>query len=550
MAGINEHSVDFSFEQALEFVHAATAKDPDSPTFYEAMKSPERDQWLAACLDEIRAHTENGTWQWAELPDGVSPVGSRFVLKIKRTEDGSVERFKARLVAQGFSQRPGWDFFENFAPTIRLSVVRAIFALVAAEDMECDSLDITTAFLNADLDETIYMKPPPGYEQYSPEGKKLYCLLLKAIYGLKQGSRQWYLKLSEVMLQIGFKKVPSEPCLFVWERPGDRVVVPTYVDDMHIASSNTDGVATVKKELGQHFKLRDLGPTKWFLGIHITRDRPNRSLSISQRQYCIDMLEDFNMADCHPVSTPMAPGLRLTHDMCPQSPEEVEEMKLVPYGRAVGKLNWLALATRPDISYTVSQLARFSSNPGPQHWQAVKRLLRYIKGTVDFKLTYGPSPHPTKFQTFSDADYAGDIDSAKSTGGYVVMMGGAAVAWSSKLQTRVARSTTESEYMAAEAASREMAFFRFIFADLGFPVTLPLPLAMDNQSAIAAAKNPEHQGRMKHINPIYHALRESVEHGEVSPYFIPTHEMTADIFTKALDRSKVQNCVKLLGLHD
>ena len=308
------------------------------------MKSPDRDKWLAACLDEIQAHTENGTWKWAELPDGLSPVGSRFVLKIKRTEDGSVERFKARLVAQGFSQRPGWDFTENFAPTIRLSVVRAIFALVAAEDLECDSLDITTAFLNANLDETIYMKPPPGYEQYSLEGKKLYCLLLKAIYGLKQGSRQWYLKLSKVMKQIGFKKVPSEPCLFVWERSGDKIIVPTYVDDMHIASSSTEGINTVKKELGQHFKLHDLGPTKWFLGIHITRDRSNRTLSLSQRQYCLDMLQDFNMDNSHPVSTPMAPGLRLTHDMCPQTPEETEEMKSVPYGRAVGKLNCLALA--------------------------------------------------------------------------------------------------------------------------------------------------------------------------------------------------------------
>jgi hypothetical protein len=234
------------------------------------MCSPDRDKWLAACIDEIRAHTENGTWEWAELPPDTSPVGSRFVLKIKRTEDGSVERFKARLVAQGYSQRPGWDFMENFAPTIRLSVVRAIFALVAAEDMECDSLDITTAFLNADLDETIYMRPPPGYEQYSASGKKLYCLLHKAIYGLKQGSRQWYLKLSEVMKAIGFTKVRSEPCVYVFDRDGDKVIVPSYVDDLHIAAKSKEAVEQVKQELGRYFKLCDLGPTKWFLGIHIT----------------------------------------------------------------------------------------------------------------------------------------------------------------------------------------------------------------------------------------------------------------------------------------
>jgi hypothetical protein len=167
---------------------------------------------------------------------------------------------------------------------------------------------------------------------------------------------------------------------------------------------------------------------------------------------------------------------------------------------------------------------------------------------MDYKLVYGPSSHPANFITYSDADYAGDPDTAKSTTGYALLMGGAAVAWSSKLQTRVARSTTESEYMAGEAASREIAFFRYIFEDLGFKVPLPRPLAMDNQSAIAAAKNPEHQGRMKHINPIYHGFREFVEHGEVAPYFVPTLSMAADILTKSLDKPKVLNCVKMLGL--
>jgi hypothetical protein len=437
---------------------------------------------------------------------------------------------------------------ENFAPTIRLSVVRAIFALVAAEDMECDSLDITTAFLNADLEETIYMQPPPGYEQYTPSGKKLYCLLRKAIYGLKQGSRQWYLKLSEVMKSIGFTKVRSEPCVYVFDRDGDKVIVPSYVDDLHIAAKSKQSVERVKEELRKHFKLRDLGPTKWFLGIHIIRDRAKRTLSLSQHQYCEDMLKEFDMLDSRPVATPMAPGIHLTEEMCPTTAEDFEFMKGVNYMRAVGKLNWLALATRPDISYAVSQLACFSSKPGPQHWQAVKRLFRYIRGTMDYKLIYGPSSHPANFITYSDADYAGDPDTAKSTTGYALLMGGAAVAWSSKLQTRVARSTTESEYMAGEAASREIAFFRYIFEDLGFKVSLPRPLAMDNQSAIAAVKNPEHQGRMKHINPIYHGFREFVEHGEVAPYFVPTLSMAADILTKSLDKPKVLNCVKMLGL--
>jgi hypothetical protein len=376
----------------------------------------------------------------------------------------------------------------------------------------------------------------------------LYCLLNKALYGLKQGGRQWYLKLSEVMKLIGFTKVRSEPCVYVYERNGDRVLVPSYVDDLHIISKSSEAIAKIKSELSSHFKLRDLGPTKWFLGIHITRDRSNHTLSLSQRQYCEDMLKEFGMWDVNPVSTPMVPGSHLIAAADQQPQEDLDFMKDKAYMRAVGKLNYLALGTRPDISYATSTLARFNSNPGPAHWRAVKHLFRYIKGTIDYKLTYGSTPHPTAFLTFSDADYAGDQDGAKSTSAYTVLMAGAAVSWSSKLQTRVARSTTESEYIAGEAASREINFFRYLFEDMGYKVELPRPLGMDNQSAIQAAKNPEHQGRMKHMNPIYHGFRESVGLGEVSPFFTPTLAMPADILTKALEKHKVLACNKLLGL--
>jgi hypothetical protein len=219
--------------------------------------------------------------------------------------------------------------------------------------------------------------------------------------------------------------------------------------------------------------------------------------------------------------------------MCPKSPEDHAFMKDKPYMRAVGKLLWLALATRPDLAYTVGQLARFNSCPGPDHWVAVKRVLRYIAGTLDYKLVYGPSSHPINFLTYSDADYAGCPDTAKSTSGYVVLM---------------AHSSTKSEYVAAESASREMAFFHYVLEDLGYSVSLPLPLAMDNESAIAASKNPEHQGRMKHIDPIYHGFRECVQLQEVLPYYVPTLKMAADILTKPLDKPKVVDGVQMLGL--
>ena len=382
----------------------------------------------------------------------------------------------------------------------------------------------------------------------SPEGRLLYCLLVKALYGLKQGARQWYLKLSLVMRELGFRKVHSEPCVYIWENTeGDRVIVPRYVDDCHLVG-NAAGVARTKASLKEHFELRDLGPTRWFLGIHITRDRKKRTLSLSQRQYCLDTLKEFEMENCRPVSTPMVPGLRLSKPALPMSQDDLRFMQDKPYGRAVGKLNWLALCTRPDISHAVGVLARFSSCPGPEHWKAVKHLLCYITGTVDYKLTYCDTPHPRDFRMYSDADFAGDADSGRSTSAYVLTMGGGAVSWSSKLQSRVARSTTEAEFIAGEAAGREIAFFRYILDDLGYPVVLPRPLAMDNQSAIRVAKNPEHQGKMKHLPPIYYGFRDQVEEGEVAPYFIPTEAMPADMLTKALSRDKVERNVGMLGL--
>jgi hypothetical protein len=240
--GIHPDFVEMEIDDVRELAFSAAqqafaaSNEPAMPkTFKQAMASPQKAEWEEACQQEIAAHMDNGTWRLVKLPAGRTPVGSRWVFYIKRTADGCIERYKARLVAQGFSQRPGWDFVESFAPTIRLSVVCALFALVAADDLECDSMDITTAFLNGDLVEEIYMKPPEGHEQYSHDGQLLYCLLLKALYGLKQGGRQWYLKLSVVMKEIGFRKVRSEPCVYVWEdSTGGKVVVPTYVDDCHI----------------------------------------------------------------------------------------------------------------------------------------------------------------------------------------------------------------------------------------------------------------------------------------------------------------------------
>ena len=262
------------------------------------------------------------------------------------------------------------------------------------------------------------------------------------------------------------------------------------------------------------------------------------------------MLERYKMSDCKPVATPMSPGSKLSTSMAPSSPEDIAFMKTVPYLNAVGSLMYLAITTRPDISYAVGVLARFNSNPGPIHWTAVKHVFRYLKGTLDLKLEYGPSADRSHemFLTYSDADHGGNTDNGKSTGGYLVKLGTGAVSWSSKLQSMVALSTTEAEYISAVEASKEIMWMRQFMGELGYPPSSSSVLLMDNQSAISVSKNPEHHGRMKHLDLRWFWLRDVVDYGLIRPVFVPTEDMAADILTKPLMRPYVVKCRSIMGL--
>jgi hypothetical protein len=259
---------------------------------------------------------------------------------------------------------------------------------------------------------------------------------------LKQAGCCWHFKLNEELEKMGFKRIVCEHSIWIFIKDNVCIIVLVFIDDMTIASKSKEAIESVKKELKQCFKLRDLGPTSWLLGVEVTRDSSKCSLSLSQRQYIKTLLECFNLSDCNPISTPIDPGTRLSSSMSPQTSEEIEAMHNVPYLQAVGALMYLAVATRPDISYAVGVLACFSKNPGLQHGKAVKHLFRYLKGTMDLKLTYAPDPQCNDlFTTYSDADHGGNPDNGRSTGGYVVKMGTGAVSWSSRLQSIVALST-------------------------------------------------------------------------------------------------------------
>ena len=299
--------------------------------------------------------------------------------------------------------------------------------------------------------------------------------------------------------------------------------------------------------ISSHFKLRDL-PTSYLLGMEITRNRSQHSISLSQRQYIVDILDRFGMSDCKPVVTPMEPGLDLTREVEDMTAEEAAEMKAIPYLNAVGALLYLATNTRPDISYTVGVLARFNSSPRLAHWKAVKHLFRYLQGTKDKKLVYKPDDGQELFTSYVDADHGGDKRNGKSTGGYLIKFGSGAVSWSSKLQPLVALSTTEAEYIAAVEAGKEMIWMRQLLTEFGVKVNEPSILRIDNQSAISVSKNPEHHGRMKHLDLRFYWLRDQVTLGVITPLFVPTEEMPADLLTKPLARVKVERFRRMMGI--
>ena len=548
--------------QLLELVYAETALKADNGTpaprtFGEAVSRPDGQHYLQAAIDEVKALVDNGTFIVRERLPSDRPIGSRWVFLVKRKADGSIERYKGRVVAQGFSQRPGFDFTDTWAPTAKMASIRAILATAGFEDWDIEQVDISSAFLNGKLTENITMNVFAGLRQIRPDlfpedGSKddrdWVLALERALYGLKQSPREWHKDLCKTMGEMGFKKIESDSSIFVFldEASNTRVIAPVYVDDITITGKNSAKIAWVKAELRKRYKLRDLGPVEFLLGIHIIRDRPNRTIKLSQRQAIIDILHKFDMQNCSPVGSPLDPSVPLTSAQCPTSEKDALAMKQVPYREAVGSVMYLAIGTRPDIAHAVGVLSRFSNNPGMAHWTAVKHLLRYLKGTMDLKLTYAPTDSKDRFTTYSDADYGGE-ELRRSTSAYVIKMGTGAVSWASRLQTIQTLSTTEAEYVSAVSAAQEALWMRNLFMEFGYPIKT-IPLHMDSQSGIAVAKNPEHHGRMKHLDLRFYWLRHIVAEGTISLHYIPTADMPADCLTKAFPKAKMDEARRQLGL--
>ena len=427
----------------------------------------------------------------------------------------------------------------------KLRSIRLLLANAAQHRWPIDMFDFHSAFLNGKLDEDeeVYMELPEGYENMDP--KKYVCKLFKSLYGLKQAGRKWYDALCEALAEIGFKRCEADPAVFYTHKGRDIAVLACHVDDCTITGSTKALIQSYKDKLQEKYSLTDLGPANWLLGIKITRDLENRMMSLSQSSYIDAMLTKFNFTDLKPFATPMDPSIRYSKDQCPQTLEEIVEMKKIPYREAVGSLNYCAVATRPDIAFSVSLLAQFMENPRRVHWEGVKRVFRYLSGTKDWKLTYGTTNN--RLEGYTDADGSSQ-EHRHAISGYVFLVNGGAVSWSSKKQELVTLSTAESEYVAATYAAKEALWLRRIIGEVFRPITDPLPLYSDSQSAIAMTKDGSYHARTKHIDIRYHFIRFIVQNGSINLIYCPTENMTADILTKALPNAKAKHFAALLGL--
>jgi hypothetical protein len=402
--------------------HLAKRTDDDEPDSYEAaITHPTHGkQWEQATKEEYDSIVKSGTWELVPRPADRDTVSCKWVFKAKKNEEGTIVRFKARLVARGFTQVYGVDYMDTFAPVAKMASLRILLAIAAFEDLEIHQMDVVTAFLAGKLDVEVYMEQPEGYKQRG--NKDLVCKLLNSLYGVKQSARVWNQRLRKYLKRIGFKQLESDHCVYI---NSTGVIIAIWVDDLIIFSKDPTAMNTIKQQLRDEFEMKDQGELRYFLGILVHRDRARRIIRIDQKGYIEMILKRFNMENSNPVSTPMATGTKLL-----KATTEDEIIPAKGYQSLVGSQMYAMLCTRPDLGFAIPQRSQFGANPTSTHEAVAKRIMRYLNGTMDLGITYDGSTESTNKSTdnseserselvlegYSDADFPAGEDRKSFSG--------------------------------------------------------------------------------------------------------------------------------------
>jgi hypothetical protein len=473
---------------------------------------------------EFDALQSNNTWTLVPRPAGVNIVTGKWVFRHKFLSDGTLDRYKARWVLRGFTQRPGIDYDETFSPVVKPATIRVVLSLALSKSWPMHQLDVKNAFLHGTLTETVYCAQPTGFVDSSRPDHV--CKLNRSLYGLKQAPRAWRTRFASYITSLGFMEAKSDASLFIYHHGTEVAYLLLYVDDIVLTASSQSFLQQIISALRREFSMTDMGPLHHFLGISV--ERRADGLFLSQRQYLLDILDRAGMRDCKPCSTPVDSHSKLSADGTPVTDPS-------HYRSIAGALQYLTF-TRPDIAFAVQQVCLFMHDPREHHLTAMKRILRYLQGSHDLGLHLFPSA-PLDLTVYSDADWAGCPDTRRSTSGYAVFLGDNLVSWSSKRQTTVSRSSAEAEYRAVANGVAEACWLRQLLGELRSPLRRTTIVYCDNISAVYLSTNPIQHQRTKHVEIDLHFVRERVALGEVRVLHVPTTSQYADIFTKGLPTS-------------
>ena len=501
------------------------------------MQSPQKQEWLTAMQQEMKSLDLNNTWTLVQRPKNTNILTGRWIFSIK-TNNSDILKFKARFCARGYTQNEGIEYLETYAPTAHLTSIRIIINIAVQQNLIVHQCDVDCAYLNSNVDFDIFMEQPEGFVK----DKNMVCLLNKSLYGLKQSGHLWNNTLIDFMNSQGLKQTLSDQCVFVRIDDLGSLYVLIWVDDLLIAASSAAILNDFKYKFSKKFKIKDLGPVSWFLGMCYKIHK--NCITINQKVYTEKILARFNMTDCKPRSIPCDPSI---YALLREPSEPLQNV--TKFRELIGSLMYLMTGTRPDICYVVTLLSRFMNSPLKIHMTLALGILRYLKYSLNYELSFNKSVNNLRLFGYADSDHASDLD-FKSISGYVFKLNpiSAVISWRSAKQNLVAVSSCEFEYIALHEATNEALFFRQLISELTYKPPITVTIYGDNQGAISLAKHACYHRRTKHIDLKFHAIRAYVANKSILLRYIQTNENIADMFTKAVVGSKLRSFETIRGV--
>ena len=523
----------------------------------DALSCPESYLWRESIINELKSLQKRNTFQFIKKTSiqANNLVDSKWIFVIKIKNDGSL-KYKSRLVARGFSQIEGVDYDDTYSPVCRMSTTYTIFSIACAKGWAVHQMDVDTAYLYADLDHDIYMKIPDGLninDALLPDfvcHDDEYVALKKALYGLKQSGLQWYKNIKGFIESLGYKASKSDQCLFTIWNPAtkERNIILIYVDDILTTGDNLNEITRVKQAFNKNYDMKDLGLCSKFLGITVKQSIDHSVIEMSAKTYIEKLINELDMVDDKiypPKYIPMDPNLKLTDAMSPTTDTEKEIMKNIPYRRVIGILNYIANILRYDILVPLSHCSRYNNNPGLQHWQAVQQIICYLKSSINIGIRISGSG--TNLSSYSDSSFGDCLDTRRSRGGGVVLLGTNIIKAFSKRLPTVSLSTMDAESATMTDVTKEVIYFRGLLEELGYIQKSPTILFADNMASIHISQNPI-GNKSKHLEIKMFFIREKIANGEICLHYIPSANQLADLFTKNLARPQFEKIRTELGL--